>query len=271
MASRDENRQRHEYHGVRSRSPDSLGPAGRSEPHMYGNEGNRRTEHEGFHERIEHIVRMPEQACTIEKRLPPQFEGHLGGQHPRGNADEVGEGYEQGHRDDHRQHPWGRENLDRVSTHRLQGVDLLGNLHRTELGRDPGADPADHHDGREDRPHLENDALDHNRPHDVKRDLTLHLVAALLARHDADECGRDQDDRNALDADDIELPQDVTAKDSEPQARDTDVPRQQTELPRVLSNRGGPAARRRRKSGPRTRTGPKPMMIGGSHAPTRQR
>jgi hypothetical protein len=66
--------------------------------------------------------------------------------------------------------------------------------------------------------------------------LALHLVTALLARHDTDERSRDQDDHYALDTDDVKLSQDIAAGHPKARTRDPNVPHQKTDLPGVLGN-----------------------------------
>ena len=88
--------------------------------------------------------RIPEDLVRDTGRLV----GNDGAAHQSGN---VGEKSQQGHHHDHRQQtrhdqiPYGRDRQH------LQGVDLLGHLHRANLGGDGGACSTSHDDGREHR------------------------------------------------------------------------------------------------------------------------
>ncbi len=58
------------------------------------------------------------------------------------DAAEVHDGRQQRHREDAREDARHREELERVDGDRFERVDLLGDLHRAELGADAGADAA---------------------------------------------------------------------------------------------------------------------------------
>ena len=75
----------------------------------------------------------------------------------------------------------------RVAAQRIEGVDLLGDLHGPQLGGDARAHPPDHDDGGQHRPQLQDDARGDDAAQDVERDGARELVAALLRGHDAGE------------------------------------------------------------------------------------
>ena len=95
----------------------------------------------------------------------------------------------------HGDQAWRREHRDRVAAERVQGVDLLRDLHRPELGGDPRAHPPDQDEGRHHGPELEHDARGHDAAEHVERDRGGELVAALLGRDDTREDGGDRGQR----------------------------------------------------------------------------
>ena len=142
---------------------------------------------------------MPVETGAVEERLGPEPGRHLGGDHPREDPDDVGDPDEDRHHDDAGEDAGGRNHGDRVAADGVEGLDLLGDLHRSELRRDARADAPHEDDGGEHGAELEDHARDDDAPEDVERDASLELVAALLARDDPGENGRYKNDRDALD------------------------------------------------------------------------
>ena len=96
-----------------------------------------------------------------------------------------------------------------VGAERPQGVDLIGDDHRSELGRDARPDAAGQHQPGEHRAEL----LDHRRAdqpsHERPRAELIERDAGLQRQHGAGEEAGQQDDRERADADRLELLDDI--------------------------------------------------------------
>ena len=128
------------------------------------------------------------------------------------------------------------KNLYRIATHGIERVDLLGHLHGSELRCDAGADAADHDDRRQNRAHLQNHAFDHDRSHDVKRQIALHLIAALLTGHDSDQPSCDENDGHALYPQDPNLAKNNATGDAKSEHGDAHFPDEPPELTGMLGD-----------------------------------
>ena len=112
---------------------------------------------------------------------------------------------EHGHHDDRREHPRQDELLRRIGAERADGVDLLGDVHRTDLGRHAAGDAAADDDRRERGRELTTEG-----ERDDARDVFEAAEAAEAEReldcHDhADEDRRDRDDAHRTNAEGLEL------------------------------------------------------------------
>ena len=111
---------------------------------------------------------------------------------------------EQRHHQDRRHHPRQDERFDRRHADRPHGVDLLGDLHRPDLGGEGRARAAGDHD----RGH-QHAELAHRDPADEVDGVDLgaelgELDRALLGDDDADEEAHQADDPERADPDDVE-------------------------------------------------------------------
>ena len=113
--------------------------------------------------------------------------------------------------DRHRNHaghdPRDDQELERIDRHRLEGVDLLGHLHRPELGPDPGPDPT-----RDEQPDDERSGLPHQREgqrgrNEGLRPEPLERRPRVHRHHDADRVAGRRDQRQRAPADLVDLPQ----------------------------------------------------------------
>ena len=94
--------------------------------------------------------------------------------------------------------------MNRVRAHRRQRVDLLGDAHRADLGRDRAADPAGQHRRGQHRPKLAaHRQIDQRAQSRFKTELP-ELRIRLHGQHHADERARERDDRQAEHANVVE-------------------------------------------------------------------
>ena len=98
------------------------------------------------------------------------------------------------------EHPGQDEEAQRPEAHRAQGVDLLRDLHRAELGGERGAGAAADDDRRHQRPELARDReADQVGDVDVRAEL-LELDRRLEGHHEADEEVDEHHDRHGVGA-----------------------------------------------------------------------
>ena len=134
--------------------------------------------------------------------------GHLG-EIAAEDAREVHHQREQGHRNHQRDDPRDREVLEGVHRVRLQRVDLLGDLHRADLGADAGADAA-----RDEQAGGQRAGLADQRNRQAGRDhclgaKALERRARVHRQHDADRQARGQDQRCGAKAELVEVAGDL--------------------------------------------------------------
>ena len=89
---------------------------------------------------------MPEEARPVEERLSTEPDGQIGRHEAREDPDQVRDADEHGQYEHSGYDPRRGENRDRVAAQRFERVDLLGDDHGAELGRDPRADSAHEHE-----------------------------------------------------------------------------------------------------------------------------
>ncbi len=82
----------------------------------------------------------------------------------------------------------------RIERERFEGVDLLGDAHRAQLGGDVGAHTAGEGEPREHRREFERDRLLHEGAYEVRRHDVAHAVAGQQREHDAGEQGDEDAD-----------------------------------------------------------------------------
>ena len=141
------------------------------------------------------VLRMPENKSSelngvgdrleVEARVDPELAPR---QHePAEHAEHVGEHGEQRQRERGREHARQHELLHRVRAHRADRVDLLGHLHRADLGGDPRAHAAAHHQRREHRAQLARERQPDHRADVGLRSEARQRDAGLEREHHARE------------------------------------------------------------------------------------
>jgi len=135
--------------------------------------------------------------------------------------------------------------VDGQDARHAQGVDLLGHLHRADLGGDAGADP-----GRQHHPGQGRREVGDDQGEELRADLgqvagdPIELQAGLVDHHHADEPEGDGDEEDRLVADRVHLTDDLAAR---PTAADQPGDRRHEDAPQL---EGGAAARDRRGAEP---------------------
>ena len=147
--------------------------------------------------------RCPER-CRLEQPEPevlelverPQSLGELGsgeveqvhaGDPPRRHADRHREGGDHREHQRRREHPRHHQVGARIPGEGLEGVDLLGHLHRAELGGDVGADPAGQRHAGQHRSELHHHGLADQRADEVHRHRAGEDVRRQQCQHDPGE------------------------------------------------------------------------------------
>ena len=102
------------------------------------------------------------------------------------------------------QEPGHDQVINRVRAQGGQGVDLLGDPHRAQLGGHRRADPPRQHGRRQHRAQLPDDRDVDHRPQPGGQPHHRELMIGLDRQHHADEGSRDRHHRDALDADRVE-------------------------------------------------------------------
>ena len=97
-----------------------------------------------------------------------------------------------------REHPGHHQVGVAVVGQRLERIDLLGDLHRAQLGGDARADPAGEGHPGEHRPQLHHHGLAHERAHEVERDRAGEDVGGEEREDDAGEDGDEDGDREGV-------------------------------------------------------------------------
>ena len=109
-----------------------------------------------------------------------------GDTHPAGDADEIGVDHEERHHHEEAEHARKHEVIDGRNAERTERVDLLGDLHAAQFGRESGAGAACHDDAGHERAQLAQHAV----PDEV-RDV---VAGAEALEHDDAEEGDDHAD-----------------------------------------------------------------------------
>ena len=123
------------------------------------------------------------------------------------DAHEVGHDRQRRDQEDAGQEPRHDQVVDRVGAHALQGVDLLGDAHRAQLGGHRAADAAGQHRRRQHRPQLADQRHVDHRPQPRFQAQIAEREIALHGQHHADERAGQGDHRQAEHADLIEVRQ----------------------------------------------------------------
>ena len=209
------------------------------------------------------------------------------------HADAGREDAEQRHHQQAGEHARHDQLADRIGAERAQRRNLIGDLHRPELGRDAGADASRHHQAGQHRTQL----LDHRRAdqaadHRPRAEL-VERDARIERQHHPGEQPGEQHDRQRADADRVELLDDVAVVDRRRHHRPADLAEQPDVLldledrvlrpgldPRGQASggsrpapaRGSSAAGCDRAASPPSRTpGWRPRLSSGPAAPRRAR
>ena len=187
---------------------------------MTGEEREQDAEDDRLDEALHEVSRddapeHPVGAHLVGRGLP---EGARGDAEPRGGdhrrAEEPGDvGEEREERDGDRRREDARhdEQPHRIGAHRLDRVDLLGHAHRAELRGDAGADAPRDHDPAQHRPEFAQHARRDEAADVERRAERRELHARLQREHHAGEEPREEDDRERLHADGVELREEARA------------------------------------------------------------
>ena len=208
---------------------------------MAGDQRDDEAEDRGLQQRVEHVPAVPEHARPVKERLAAQADGELGREHAGQDAREVRHAHEHGGDDDPGQQAGRGQRGHGVAAEGIEGVDLLRDLHRPDLGGDARSDAANQDEGRHHRPQLQHHARGHHAAQDVEGYGARELIAALLSRHHPRQDARDDGQGQALDADLMRLGDDGAERHPARNRRPRDVPDQQAHLAHVARHGGARA------------------------------
>ncbi len=130
------------------------------------------------HERLERQRHVARGTDTQDRRRD---------EHPAEDSDHVGKDGQTGQSDDQSDQSRRDEQRHRIDAHHGQGVDLLRDLHRAQLGGDRRADAPGDDDRREQRGQAPRDRHGDESGHEIHRAHLAQLIGRLQTQRDADE------------------------------------------------------------------------------------
>src|SRR5690606_9530057 len=167
--------------------------------------GDDDAEYEGFEDADEHVPIGVEKADAVEKRLRREIlEKGDDGQGAE-DGDEGREDGEHGKHDHARQQARRHQEPERVERQYLHGVQLFGDRHGAQFRRHGGPHAAGNHQGGQHRADLQHDRLAYSGAHVAQRHIVGEIVGGLPGGHGPREYGRETDQGNRGDPDQVHL------------------------------------------------------------------
>src|SRR5579883_1902263 len=188
----------------------TLRAAGRAEAVVTAHHGNDHGEHERL-EKSENDVVGPGESLPNggPVKLRGQAEEELSNDPPAAHSDEVGDDGEERQHGGRGDEPWRDELLFRIGAERAHGVDLLRDLHGSELAGYAGGVAAGDHDGGEDRTELADERQGYEGSGLADLSVGGEGLGHLEGHDRAGEEAGNGGDAQAADADDVHLQNDV--------------------------------------------------------------